>query len=106
MLLASDPTGALGGLLVVVFAVLLYFLPSIVAGTRHTLNIGGVIVVNLLLGWTFIGWVIALVMAAGGMTQGQLGLRREPAAPQFSADGRWWWNGREWVPVGRRESPH
>src|SRR5919204_6069550 len=23
-----------------------------------------------------------------------------PAPPQYSADGRWWWNGREWVPVG------
>src|SRR5215471_4277194 len=24
---------------------------------------------------------------------------REFAPPQYSSDGRWWWNGRGWVPV-------
>jgi hypothetical protein len=38
-----------------------YFLPTIVAG-RHP-NSSAIFVLNLLLGWTFVGWVIALVWA-------------------------------------------
>lgn len=43
----------------------LYFLPTIIANTRGHQNTGGVFLINLLLGWSVIGWVIALVMAAG-----------------------------------------
>ena len=42
-----------------------YFVPSIVAVTRKMPNKGSTIVVNLFLGWTFIGWVVALAMACG-----------------------------------------
>jgi hypothetical protein len=41
----------------------LYFLPSIVAVARKVTNQGSVVVINLFLGWTFVGWVIALAMA-------------------------------------------
>ncbi len=41
----------------------LYFLPSIVAVTRKVTHQGSVVVINLFLGWTFVGWVIALAMA-------------------------------------------
>jgi hypothetical protein len=41
----------------------LYFLPSIVAVARKVTHQGSVIVINLFLGWTFIGWVVALAMA-------------------------------------------
>jgi hypothetical protein len=39
----------------------IYFLPTIIAGRHH--NSSAIFVLNLLLGWTFIGWVIALVWA-------------------------------------------
>lgn len=39
----------------------LYFLPSIIA--RKKTNDFKVMLVNLFFGWTFIGWVIALIMA-------------------------------------------
>lgn len=42
----------------------LYFLPSIVAVLRKAPDTGSVIVLNLLLGWTFLGWVVSLAMAA------------------------------------------
>ena len=85
-------------------AVLVYFLPSIVAFSRHKMNPGAAMVVNLFLGWTLIGWVVALAMAAGGLTREQaFGASR--TEPQFSADRQWWWNGREWVPTNRRELP-
>ena len=41
-----------------------YFFPTIVAALRSH-NPGGVFIINLLLGWTLMGWVVALVMACG-----------------------------------------
>lgn len=38
-----------------------YFVPTIIAGKRKHHNLGAIIAVNLLLGWTLIGWIIALV---------------------------------------------
>jgi hypothetical protein len=40
-----------------------YMLPWAIAATRGKSNSGAVALVNFLLGWTFIGWVVALVMA-------------------------------------------
>jgi Superinfection immunity protein len=41
----------------------LYFLPSLIAVARHTHNSTGIFLLNLFLGWTCIGWIIALVIA-------------------------------------------
>jgi hypothetical protein len=41
----------------------LYFLPSIVAVARRITHQGSVVVINVFLGWTFVGWVVALAMA-------------------------------------------
>jgi hypothetical protein len=43
-----------------------YFLPTIIAAYRDIPLVGSVLVVNLFLGWTFIGWVVALAMAVAG----------------------------------------
>ncbi|MFL7904720.1 superinfection immunity protein [Azospirillum argentinense] len=43
-----------------------YFAPSIVAFNRSHVSKGGIVVINLFLGWTFIGWVIALAWAFSG----------------------------------------
>lgn len=39
----------------------LYFLPTLVAGIRSCRRGPGIFVLNLLLGWTVIGWIVALV---------------------------------------------
>jgi len=39
------------------------FLPVLTAFQRKTNNIAQVAIINIFLGWTIIGWVIALVMA-------------------------------------------
>ena len=62
--MASGPV--MGGVihssaLLVVLA--LYFLPSIVAVARKITHQGSVVVINVFLGWTFVGWVVALAMA-------------------------------------------
>jgi Superinfection immunity protein len=48
----------------IILLVAAYFLPLIVALLRSVPNVGSVFVINLLLGWTFVGWVVALAMAA------------------------------------------
>jgi len=45
------------------FGFLFYFLPSILAFARNKRDTGAILVLNILLGWTVIGWVIALVWA-------------------------------------------
>jgi hypothetical protein len=53
-------TGAVFFFFIVVAA---YWAPTIVAWSRDVPNKGSVTVVNALLGWTFIGWVVSLSMA-------------------------------------------
>jgi Superinfection immunity protein len=48
-------------------ATLLYFLPTIIGHNRH--NAGGIFLLNLLLGWTVIGWVVAMVWACSAETR-------------------------------------
>ena len=42
----------------------LYFLPGFIACMRGHHNAGAIVILNLFLGWTLIGWVIGLVWAA------------------------------------------
>jgi RsiW-degrading membrane proteinase PrsW (M82 family) len=47
---------------VVLFVIVpLYFLPSFIARQRKHQNSQAIFVTNLLLGWTFLGWVAALI---------------------------------------------
>ena len=46
-----------------IFGLAFYFLPAIVAAARHTHNSAGILLLNLFLGWTVVGWFVALVMA-------------------------------------------
>lgn len=61
---------------------ILYFLPSFVAAGRE--RNGGVLVLNIFLGWTLIGWVVALAGAAS------LPHKENPAskvAPEYGPSG-------------------
>ncbi len=42
-----------------------YMLPWAIAATRGKANTGAIGILNLLLGWTLVGWIVALVMACG-----------------------------------------
>lgn len=53
-----DPLAAI---FIVIVLVLVYFLPSIVAYSRAHKNKVAIFFLNLLAGWTFIGWVAAFV---------------------------------------------
>jgi len=51
------------GLLFSIVGLVFYFLPTIVAAVRASSRFGWVLLVNFLLGWSLVGWVVALVMA-------------------------------------------
>ena len=90
---------------VVAVLTLFYMLPWAIAATRHKSNHGAIAVLNLLLGWTFIGWIVALVMACGAHQQAAtpviMGAPTAPPpgwypAPDGSA-GQVWWDGQRWT---------
>jgi hypothetical protein len=56
-----------------------YFLPAYLARNRS--NFTAILVLNVLAGWTFIGWIIALVWALSEEPRGPV------AAPQQAATG-------------------
>lgn len=47
----------------VCFALIIYLIPAIVASQRNHANMLAITWLNILLGWTFLGWVIAFVWA-------------------------------------------
>ena len=49
------------GPIVVLIILVLYIIPSVIGMLRGHHNKAAIIAVNLLLGWTFIGWVVAFV---------------------------------------------
>jgi hypothetical protein len=50
------------GLIFIVF-IFIYFLPGFVAGWREHRQTLAIFVLNLLTGWTALGWIVALVWA-------------------------------------------
>jgi hypothetical protein len=58
-----DAQAMMAALVIIFFGLLIYFIPAIVAGMRNRAGMP-VFLLNLLLGWTFLGWVVALVWAS------------------------------------------
>jgi Superinfection immunity protein len=46
------------------FGFVMYFLPTIIAFARSKRDTTSILLLNFFLGWTMIGWVVALVWAA------------------------------------------
>lgn len=49
--------------LITVLLLILYFLPYIVAIKKDHKNIQAIFITNLVFGWTFLGWFVALIWA-------------------------------------------
>lgn len=64
LLFEGDPVA--GIIILVIFAICgilslaLYAAPSAIAIFRNHPQIGPIMIINLLLGWTFVGWVVAM----------------------------------------------
>ena len=74
-----SPGSAAWGFVFIVLALAAYWVPMIVALIRTPPHFGSAIVVNVFLGWTIIGWVVALAMAC----------RSRPQQPQYVAPPGW-----------------
>lgn len=46
-----------------------YVAPTIVAALRNHRSAGGILVLNMMLGWTIIGWILALIWACADTGQ-------------------------------------
>ncbi len=72
-LIDADPQGsaldwsaqreAFLGLILIIAGVFIYFLPFFVARSNNKKNTAAIFALNLLAGWTFLGWVVAFVWA-------------------------------------------
>ena len=66
-------------LLGAILGLFIYFIPSIIAAARHHEHFLWVLVLNIVLGWSGIAWMILIVWAI-------LGERREPPLCKLSGD--------------------
>ena len=55
----------------ITLAILVYMLPLIIASNRRLPNTGTIAAINVVLGWTIIGWFFALMMALFGIAPAQ-----------------------------------
>lgn len=107
----DDSTGLAGTLPLLLIGVVVYFVPAMVATSRKAVNRGSVGVINLLLGWTIIGWIVALAMAMGRTEKQEMRWHQQPTPPppmqQQGPPPGWypapddpnamrWWDGRDW----------
>jgi hypothetical protein len=102
---------------------LIYFLPTIVALVRRGRDPGTAAVINLFLGWTFIGWVVALAIACRSRVEPIVigpqtivlapSVPIAPPAPNALSTPEWYidprrpsieryWDGSIWTPVTRQ----
>ena len=59
----------------VILAMVLYFVPAFIAANREVKRATAIFFLNLLLGWTFVFWVVALVWALADTVE-DVSLRR------------------------------
>lgn len=49
------------GFLIIIFCLIIYVIPALIAIIKKKRNTVAILAFNILLGWTFLGWVIAFV---------------------------------------------
>lgn len=69
--------------LLIILILVAYFLPTLIATIRGTTNVVSVFFINFILGWSVIGWFLALFMASSSNTEEQVRESRRVANNQL-----------------------
>jgi len=70
-----NPSAA--ALLIIPFLLILYFIPVLIAVTRGKAHgMFGLVMTNLFVGWTVLGWFAALIWASSGITKHEQDIER------------------------------
>jgi hypothetical protein len=69
------PHGHGGAEIAVLIAISLYLLPAVIAAPRGHLDAAAIFVLNFVLGWIGLGWLVALIWWLTGNTRRNLGRR-------------------------------
>lgn len=56
----------------IILILFFYFVPTLIAAERDTGNAIQIFVVNLFLGWTFVGWVVCLSWSFSGQRKNSI----------------------------------
>jgi hypothetical protein len=75
----SDPTI---GFLLIAIILAAYFMPWLIGLNRGVNSVIVLFLVNLLLGWTIIGWIVCMIWAVSGQTRAQDEYYRRMVSPQ------------------------
>lgn len=59
------------GFFLLVAALAIYVIPAEIGYKRGVTNKGVLLAINLLAGWTLVGWVVCMIWAVAGATQAQ-----------------------------------
>lgn len=65
----SDGSSPIAGFILLAIAFIAYFLPTFIASRRDHPNGTSIFLLNLFLGWTFIGWLAALIWSASAINR-------------------------------------
>ncbi|EIW8657862.1 superinfection immunity protein [Klebsiella pneumoniae] len=57
----GDKLMSVWNIIVLIFAIIIYVLPGVIASSREHKNSTAIWVLNIVLGWSFLGWIAALV---------------------------------------------
>jgi hypothetical protein len=69
-------------------SVALYLLPVLIGWARRVPDLGAVAVINILLGWTFLGWAAALAMALRSVRPASPAVQIVPNLPPVPPPGQ------------------
>ena len=86
-----DDHGAGSAIFFLLLIAAVYFFPAMIAANRKHASAGAIFVLNLLLGWTFLGWVAALVWSLTGNVRAEKAVpeaRQRPAGSAPEKTGR------------------
>ena len=80
---SNDPSPAAVGVFLAC-ALVIFLLPTLIAAWKRAPNLGKVVLINLLLGWSMIGWAVALVMSLRHRrSSSKIGKHNEVTTPAF-----------------------